>query len=373
MISCRLLLQPQAHEAASCLEGTSSVERLDDKVDAYSAEWLLMEFDHIVVIEQLSQGWGAVRIFNKTAAIERGLVENSNLSLHDLVMAFQDDIHDHNMRWQWSLEKKLRTEYKLFPNDSTSKFLGLPPAVANYSKTDGLLTPSRIQVKERFEEVRQWESFFIEREKAIGKYAVDSARRADPNASRANRLKSMLNSGDAKEAIEELRIYSDQDELWSLKLLSEYLLTVPNGTYNMRSEGEALHAYHKQLLSVSGGESPTSTPASELQYLSKFKTKSSVTPSSEVITISSHDLAVVVNKLDGGLISSGQFTAARRLAFGEESSEFKGRKSALFDKSSILGWVGWVTRETDHNPAWIPTNQKDKKFVSLLGKMGPKN
>ena len=61
--------------------------QLEDELTDYSA--------HRVVAEQLSRRWGAARVFRKTVAVESGLLARKTLTTSDLLMAYQDDIHDH--------------------------------------------------------------------------------------------------------------------------------------------------------------------------------------------------------------------------------------------------------------------------------------
>jgi hypothetical protein len=132
-----------------------------------SNNWIILEFEKVIIIDQLTISYGAARIFNKTLLNESKLLENSKLPSNDIVLSIQYDLHDHMRIWQSSLEGCLRTKYLITPNSGTKRFEGIN---ISYTEGVGLKPPPQDQLNSRVYEVERWEGSIIESEMSLGKY-----------------------------------------------------------------------------------------------------------------------------------------------------------------------------------------------------------
>ncbi|MDJ0773075.1 MAG: EH signature domain-containing protein [Mastigocoleus sp. MO_167.B18] len=111
------------------------------------ADWFLVEF---------FRGNGSeTRIFPKNYQTEQQLF-NSQLSIKQLrALDSSHEIHDHVYCWQYFCERWLRQK-KIFPNEGTERFQGVPNQYNTYNPLTGLPEPSDEDMRKRDQKLKSW-------------------------------------------------------------------------------------------------------------------------------------------------------------------------------------------------------------------------
>ena len=236
MITSQLLLEPNLYRAGKGLVPSAPTQLLNFKeTDKLKTNWICIEFENLIVVDQLTSSNGAVRIFNKSILNENRLLANQELTSNDIVMSIQDDLHDHSHLWQSSLEEMLRIKYSIVPNIGIFRFEGIG---LRYSAGTGFKKPPQQQLNSRISEVERWEKSIIAFEMSLGKYET-----ADSLDSLIDsRLSNMLKNDQIVVAVSQLRGHCKLNKRWAFELLSNYLLTKPNGSAAEREEGQVLYS-----------------------------------------------------------------------------------------------------------------------------------
>ncbi len=236
MVTSKLLLGSELHRAGEGKMPSAPTQLLGlDKSDRLKTNWLIVEFEKVIVFDQLTLSNGAVRIFSKSLLNEQKLLENTKLTSNDIVLSIQDDLHDHSYLWQSSLEVRLRTKYFIKPNAGTKRFEGINIA---YTEGVGLKRPPQDQLNSRIYEVERWEKSIIAFEMTLGKYETEDALDTLMQA----RLSVMLKNNQVVVAVSQLRQFCGKNRHWAYEMLSNHLLTKLNGTLSERSEGQELYS-----------------------------------------------------------------------------------------------------------------------------------
>ncbi len=236
MITSKLLLGSELYRAGVGKIPSAPTQLLGlEKSDRLKTNWLVIEFEKVIVFDQLTSSSGAVRIFNKSLLNEKKLLESVKLSSNDIVLSIQDDLHDHCHLWQSSLEERLRTKYFIKPNAGTIRFEGIN---ISYTEGVGLKRPPQNQLNSRIYEVERWEKSIIDFEMGLGKYETEDAL----DILIQSRLCGMLKDNQAVVAVSQLRQLCGKNRRWAYELLSNYLLTKANGSSTERREGQELYS-----------------------------------------------------------------------------------------------------------------------------------
>jgi len=235
MVTSKLLLGSELHRAGEGKMPSAPTQLLGlDKSDRLKTNWLIVEFEKVIVFDQLTSSNGAVRIFNKSLLNEQKLLENTKLTSNDIVLSIQDDLHDHSYLWQSSLEVRLRIKYFIKPNAGTKRFEGINIA---YTEGVGLKRPPQDQLNSRIYEVERWEKAIIAFEMTLGKYETEDAL----DTLMQSRLSLMLKNNQVVVAVSQLRQFCGKNRRWAYEMLSNHLLTKLNGNQSERSEGQELY------------------------------------------------------------------------------------------------------------------------------------
>jgi hypothetical protein len=236
MVVSKLLLESGLYRAGKAKMPSVPAQLLFvEGIDKLKTNWIVIEFEKVVIVDQLTSLFGAVRIFNKSLLNEKKLLDNSKLSSNDIVLSIQDDLHDHNYLWQFSLEERLREKYSIIPNYDIVEFEGIGRI---YTKGVGFKRPKSVEMKKRIRELESWEQSIIAFEMTLGKY--DSKDSLD--GIMQSRLLAMLKNNQAIVAISHLRQFCGLDRRWAYEMLSNHLLTKANGSISEREEGQTLYS-----------------------------------------------------------------------------------------------------------------------------------
>ena len=236
MVSSKLILDTQLHRAGKINMPSAPIQLLNlDKEDKLKTNWVVIEFENLIVVDQLTSSNGAVRIFSKSLMNENKLLENNELTSNDIVLSIQDDLHDHTYLWQSSLEERLRIKYHIHPNLDIDRFEGIG---VRYIKNAGFKKPEQEKLNSRIYEVERWEKAIIAFEMSLGKYETDN----DLDSLIQSRISSMLKNNQVIVAVSQLKGHCNSNKRWAFEMLSNYLLTKPNGSLVEREEGQAIYA-----------------------------------------------------------------------------------------------------------------------------------
>lgn len=236
MITSQLLLEPNLYRAGKEKVPSAPTQLLNFKeTDKLKTNWVCIEFEKVIVLDQLTSSFGAVRIFNKSLLNENRLLANQELTSNDIVMSIQDDLHDHSHLWQSSLEERLRINYSILPNLGTKRFEGIK---ITYVEGVGLKKPPQQQLNVRISEVERWEKSIISFEMSLGKYETEDSL----DSIIETRLSAMLRNDQEVVAVSQLRGHCKLNKRWAYEILSSYLLTKPNGSLVEREEGQVLYS-----------------------------------------------------------------------------------------------------------------------------------
>jgi hypothetical protein len=236
MITSQLLLEPNLYRAGKEKVPSAPTQLLNFKeTDKLKTNWICIEFENLIVVDQLTSSNGAVRIFNKSLLNENRLLANQELTSNDIVMSIQDDLHDHSHLWQSSLEERLRINYSILPNLGTKRFEGIK---ITYVEGVGLKKPPQQQLNVRISEVERWEKSIISFEMLLGKYETEDSL----DSIIETRLSAMLRNDQEVVAVSQLRGHCKLNKRWAYEILSSYLLTKPNGSVVEREEGQVLYS-----------------------------------------------------------------------------------------------------------------------------------
>lgn len=236
MITSKLVLEPKIHRAGKVKMPAAPIQELRlEREDKLKTSWVIIEFEELIVVDQLTSSSGAVRIFNKSLLNEKKFLENNALTSNDIVMSIQDELHDHSHLWQSSLEERLRIQYSTLPNAGIFRFEGIG---LRYSASSGFKKPLQKQLNARVSEVERWEKAIISFEMSLGKYEAEDSL----DSLVEHRLNSMLKNDQVVVAVSQLRGHCKLNKRWAFDMLSNYLLTKPNGSAAEREEGELLHS-----------------------------------------------------------------------------------------------------------------------------------
>lgn len=236
MVTSKLLLEPELHRAGNTknpLAPTHLLLTIDS--DDLKTNWIVIEFEKVIVLDQLNSAFGAVRIFNKSLLNEKKLLANSKLTSKDIVLSIQNDLHDHNFLWQFSLEGRLREKYSITPNEGIVEFKGIGRI---YKKGIGLKSPPASEMNKRINELELWEKTIINFEMSLGKYETED----DLDMLMQSRLTEMLKSNQVGAAVYELKKQCSLNKRWAYEDLSRYLLTKTNGSAFERAEGQRVYS-----------------------------------------------------------------------------------------------------------------------------------
>lgn len=236
MVTSKLILDAQLHRAGKMKMPSAPIQLLNlDKEDKLKTNWVIIEFENLIVVDQLTSSNGAVRIFSKSLMNEKKLLDNNELTSNDIVLSIQDDLHDHSHLWQSSLEEILRIKYSTVPNAGIFRFEGIG---LRYSAGRGFKKPQQKQLNSRISEVERWEKSIIAFEMSLGKYeTADSL-----DSLIESRLSNMLKNDQIIVAVSQLRGHCKLNKRWAYELLSTHLLTKPNGSATEREEGQVLYS-----------------------------------------------------------------------------------------------------------------------------------
>lgn len=236
MVSSKLILDTQLHRAGKIIMPSAPIQLMNlDKEDKLKTNWVVIEFENLIVVDQLTSSNGAVRIFSKSLMNENKLLENNELTSNDIVLSIQDDLHDHTYLWQSSLEERLRIKYHIHPNLDIDRFEGIG---VRYIKNAGFKKPEQEKLNSRIYEVERWEKAIIAFEMSLGKYETDN----DLDSLIQSRISSMLKNNQVIVAVSQLKGHCNSNKRWAFEMLSNYLLTKPNGSLVEREEGQAIYA-----------------------------------------------------------------------------------------------------------------------------------
>jgi hypothetical protein len=235
MITSKLLLGSELHRAGELKMPSAQTQLLGlEQEEGLKTNWIILEFEKVIIIDQLTISYGAARIFNKTLLNESKLLENSKLSSNNIVLSIQDDLHDHMRLWQSSLEDCLRTKYLITPNPGTKRFEGIN---ISYTEGVGLKPAPQDQLNSRVYEVERWERSIIESEMSLGKYETEDAL----DGLIQSRLSVMFKNNQSAVAVSELRKHCGSNRRWAYEMLSTHMLTKSNGSPSDRAEGQKLY------------------------------------------------------------------------------------------------------------------------------------
>ena len=217
MITSKLVLEPKIHRAGKAKMPATPIQELRlEREDKLKTNWVIIEFEKLIVVDQLTSSSGAVRIFNKSLLNEKKFLENNALTSNNIVMSIQDDLHDHSHLWQSSLEERLRINYSILPNVGTKKFEGIK---ITYVEGVGLKKPPQQQLNARVSEVERWEKAIISFEMSLGKYETEDSL----DSIIETRLSAMLRNDQEVVAVSQLRGHCKLNKRWAYKKLSSYL------------------------------------------------------------------------------------------------------------------------------------------------------
>lgn len=198
-------------------------------------EILILEFEKIVIVDQLRPTGAAVRIFNSEYSSVSTLINQSISTERDVLVLHQDDIHDHGFYWQWSLESLLRQTYHLIPNPGLVRFNSLGNNLNAYVHGQGLRKLNKQRKDERIEKLEVWTASFMRMEQLLGKYGGMES--VETNLTR-NKIRLLKSVDKNAEYVEALRKEASAGHSWAIKELAHYLLTKPSASYDERMEGE---------------------------------------------------------------------------------------------------------------------------------------
>jgi hypothetical protein len=236
MISSKLILDSQLFKASILKIPAVPIQMLHfGNEEIIKTNWALIEFKEIIIVDQLTSSNGAVRVFKKSILNESKLLNKTDLTSNDIVLSIQDDLHDHTYLWQSSLEERLRIKYHIQPNLDIDRFEGVN---VRYIKNIGFNKPDQKKLNTRIYEVERWEKSIISFEMSLGKYETHN----DLDSLIQSRISSMLKNNQMIVAISQLRGHCNSNKRWAFELLSNYLLTKPNGSISEREEGQSIYA-----------------------------------------------------------------------------------------------------------------------------------
>jgi len=235
MISCRLLV-PKTTENALCLNPRAPrIYEVMDESDANAcSEILVMQFESRIIVEQLRPSWSPVRIYHNSPVASGLLINTKTISEKDVLMAFQDAIHDHHYLWQWHLERVLRKEHEIRPNTGLTKFAGMSSQFNSYSDSDGLKTPEIKILRKRADRLEDWENHFYRNEDRLGKYK--DVQQLD-ELIKSQRFLTFKNCGSERLYADQLRLEAGKGDKRAIEKLAHFLITKTKGTKEEREEG----------------------------------------------------------------------------------------------------------------------------------------
>lgn len=123
--------------------------------DSDVTEICIFDFGQCFGIEFLRGRGGELRLLPRKPETELILFGPSKMSVKRL-RRLGGEVFDRLLFWQTFGEKGLR-EKKIFPNEGTEYFTGLPRDRGKYSRSNGLPVPSEKEIKERDKQLKQWQ------------------------------------------------------------------------------------------------------------------------------------------------------------------------------------------------------------------------
>ena len=198
-------------------------------------EIIVLEFEGIVILDQLRPTGAAIRIFKSDYSSASTLLHQPISKEKDVLVLHQDDIHDHAYLWQWSLESLLRQSYQLLPNPGLVRFASLGNKFNRYVHGKGLSTPDKQARKDRTEKLELWTSSFMRIERLLGKY--EGLESVKENLQR-NKIRILKTIDQSNEYVQALRKEANAGHKWAMNELAHFLLTKSSGSVEERLEGE---------------------------------------------------------------------------------------------------------------------------------------
>jgi len=234
ILSIRLLVSEETYKNIDgFIRNKKWLELLSDKE---GSEVIVLELDSVIIIEVLRGEASEIRVFEKNSRNINILLKSIKPSLNDFRKAHQDAVHDHAVCWQWACESWLRKNYKIHPDEGTTRFKGLPPTACQYIQNKGLPTPEKTMLELRAEEVEQWAKSFFARERLLGKYTSDG------NEAKAHELlllgQQFNQMGDYTQMIEHWESASKLGNRTAMMNLAEYYLTKAKSRAELRMRGD---------------------------------------------------------------------------------------------------------------------------------------
>ncbi|MBD2298622.1 EH signature domain-containing protein [Nostoc sp. FACHB-190] len=123
-------------------------------------EVCIFDFGDLFIVEFFRGPGSEMLLFKRDQSpdFEKTLFESRELSIIEIrrLLRFGGKIHDHVYLWQYYAEKLLRTQNRIYPNDGTRYFQGLPAFCNRYSRATGLPVPSPDKQRKREENLVSW-------------------------------------------------------------------------------------------------------------------------------------------------------------------------------------------------------------------------
>jgi hypothetical protein len=145
---------------------TTDIIILPDIVDEV-VEVFIFEMGTNIVVEVLRGVASEIRLFALTPRNQSRLLKDNQLTLRKIREMACICIFDHVKLWQYFCEKTLRTDFGILPNKKITVFSGMGREYVNYSKANGLPSPTSALVKDRLDQLETWNKVFWTREANI--------------------------------------------------------------------------------------------------------------------------------------------------------------------------------------------------------------
>lgn len=235
VLNSRLLVLKDEDYKQNTSDDGFKVSSIEPLCASQPTEIIILEFEKLVIVDQLRPKGAAVRIFNSEYSSVSTLINQPISSERDILILHQDEIHDHGMFWQWSLESLLRQKYKLTPNPGLVRFNSLSNKFNKYIHGKGLPRLDKEQKGVRVDKLQEWTESFMRLERMLGKYAGMESIEGKLLQNSIRLLRSLEKH---TEYIQALRKEANKGHIWAMNELAHFLLTKSSGSVEERLEGE---------------------------------------------------------------------------------------------------------------------------------------